>query len=95
VIGAIENMAGLPQPDGTVLHIFGEGGGADVAARLGVGVLGSIPLSLALREGGDTGLPIVLRDPSDPAAAAILAIAAQLATRPRGLAGRPLGLSLS
>jgi len=95
VIGVIENMAGLPQPDGTVLHIFGEGGGADVAARLGVGVLGSIPLSLALREGGDTGLPIVLRDPSDPAAAAILAIAAQLATRPRGLAGRPLGLSLS
>lgn len=95
VIGVIENMAGLPQPDGSVLHLFGQGGGADVAGRLGVDVLGSIPLSLGLREGGDAGLPVVLRSPDDPAAVAILAIAEQLAVRPRGLAGKPLGLSLS
>ena len=95
VIGVIENMAGLVQPDGSVLHLFGEGGGADVASRLGVDVLGSIPLSLGLRAGGDAGLPVVLRDPHDPAAVAILAIAELLAVRPRGLAGRPLGLSLS
>ena len=95
VIGVVENMAGLVQPDGSVLHIFGEGGGDDVAGRLGVDLLGRIPLSLALREGGDCGLPVVLSDPADPAAVAILAIAERLAVRPRGLAGKPLGLSLS
>jgi ATP-binding protein involved in chromosome partitioning len=95
VIGVIENMAGLAQPDGTVLALFGTGGGADAAARLGVDVLATIPLSVALREGGDAGVPVVLSQPSDPAAVAILALAAELATRPRGLAGKPLGLSLS
>lgn len=93
VIGVIENMAGLPQADGTVLHLFGEGGGQDVAARLEVPLLASIPLSLALREGGDAGLPVVLSHPLDPAAAAISAVAEALAVRPRGLVGKPLGVS--
>ncbi|MEO6200886.1 MAG: P-loop NTPase, partial [Cryobacterium sp.] len=44
VIGVVENMAGLPQPDGSVLHIFGQGGGVDAAARLGVPVLAAVPL---------------------------------------------------
>ncbi len=100
VIGVIENMAGLPQPDGSVLELFGAGGGADAASRLStpeqpVPLLGSIPLSLHLREGGDAGHPVVLTDPDDPAALAIAAIAAQLAVRGRGLAGRKLGLSVS
>src|SRR5690606_15250748 len=71
VIGVIENMAGLAQPDGSVLQLFGEGGGAAVAERLGVPVLASVPLSVALREGGDSGLPVVVGDPGDPAAVAI------------------------
>lgn len=75
VVGVVENMAGLPQPDGTVLDLFGTGGGADAAARLGVPLLASIPLSLTLREGGDAGVPVVLSQPEDPAAAAILALA--------------------
>jgi ATP-binding protein involved in chromosome partitioning len=100
VIGVVENMAGLAAPDGTVIDVFGTGGGADAAARLStpdepVPLLASIPLSIALREGGDTGRPIVLSTPSDPAAAAILAVANQLAVRERGLAGRKLGLSVS
>jgi ATP-binding protein involved in chromosome partitioning len=100
VIGVIENMAGLTQPDGSIIHVFGTGGGADAAARLStaaetVPLLASIPLSIALREGGDTGQPIVLSHPSDPAAAAILAVAAQLAVRERGLAGKKLGLSVT
>ena len=95
VIGVIENMAGLVQPDGSVLQLFGEGGGAAVAERLGVPVLASIPLSIALREGGDAGEPVTLTTPADPAAAAIAALAERLATRPRGLAGKPLGLSVS
>jgi len=96
ILGVIENMAGLPQPDGSTLDLFGRGGGIETAKRLSAGqeetvpLLGSVPLSIALREGGDTGLPIVLSSPEDPAALAILAIAAQLATRSRSLAGRSL-----
>jgi ATP-binding protein involved in chromosome partitioning len=100
VIGVVENMAGLPQPDGSILNVFGTGGGADTAARLStaaepVPLLASIPLSIPLREGGDAGVPIVLADPSDPAAVAILAVVENLAVRERGLAGRKLGLSVS
>jgi len=100
VIGVIENMAGLVQPDGSILDLFGSGGGADAAARLStdaepVGVLASIPLSVALREGGDAGAPVVVAHPDDPAAIAITSVAAQLATRARGLAGRKLGLRVN
>ncbi len=101
VVGVIENMAGLVQPDGSVLDLFGSGGGAEVARRLSVGqdipvpVLASVPLSVALRAGGDAGAPIVLSHPDDPAAAAIRGIADFLATRGRGLAGRKLGLTIS
>jgi ATP-binding protein involved in chromosome partitioning len=100
VIGVIENMAGLVQPDGSILEIFGRGGGQAVADRLSakqdspVPVLASVPLSVALREGGDSGQPIVLSQPTDAAALAIESVAAQLATRGRGLAGRKLGLSV-
>jgi ATP-binding protein involved in chromosome partitioning len=83
VVGVVENMAGLTQPDGSILDLFGTGGGADAAARLGVPLLASIPLSLALREGGDSGMPVVLAHPGDPAAAAILALAERLLQRAR------------
>lgn len=99
VIGVIENMSGLVQPDGTVLDIFGSGGGELVAERLSddehgsVPLLGSVPLSPHYREAGDAGQPAVLTTPEDPAAAEILRIAAGLARAPRGLAGRMLGVS--
>ncbi len=93
VIGVVENMAGLSQPDGTVLELFGSGGGEELARRLEVPVMARIPLSVALRQGGDRGTPIVLSDPDDPAARAIVALADRLATRERGLAGRALPFS--
>jgi len=100
VIGVIENMAGLAMPDGSIVNVFGTGGGADTASRLStpaepVSVLASIPLSVMLREGGDHGEPIVLSSPSDPAAIAINGIAESLSRRGRGLAGRKLGLDVS
>jgi ATP-binding protein involved in chromosome partitioning len=101
VVGVVENMAGLPQPDGTVLELFGSGGGAEVARRLSEGqessvpLLASVPLSIPLRAGGDAGAPIVVTDPADPAAVAIRAVADRLATRPRGLAGRKLGVTVN
>ncbi len=97
VIGVIENMAGLAQPDGTVLDVFGSGGGAATAQRLSqegaeVPLLGSIPLSPAFRERGDEGIPAVLGLPDDPAARELDRIAGLLASQPRGLAGRKLPL---
>lgn len=68
VIGVIENMAAFTLPDGTVLDLFGSGGGAQVAAALSasegpdasghVPLLASIPLSPALRTAGDAGTPL-------------------------------------
>jgi len=98
LLGVVETMAGLAQPDGSVLELFGSGGGAETARRLSRGqeapvpLLASVPLSVALREGGDAGLPVVLAAPLDPAAVAIDDLAARLAVRGRGLAGRRLGL---
>ena len=99
--GVIENMSGMAQPDGSVLEIFGSGGGLEVARRLTEGqaestpvpLLAQVPLSVPLRSGGDTGTPIVLSNPDDPAAVAIQAVATRLATRARGLSGRSLGIS--
>ncbi|QOD94336.1 MULTISPECIES: P-loop NTPase [Microcella] len=95
VIGVVENMTGYVQPDGSVLELFGSGGGDETAQRLDVDVLARVPLSLALREGGDAGRPIVLRrydapGETDAAAQAILDLADRVIERGRGLAGRPL-----
>lgn len=99
VVGVIENMAAFRAPDGSLVDLFGSGGGADVAARLSadgddVPVLASVPLSTALRTGGDDGVPVVLAAPEDPASRALNAAADALAGRGRGLAGRPLGVAL-
>jgi len=102
VAGVVENMAFLPCPHCGPEHrleIFGAGGGAHVADTLSrrfgvpVPVLGQIPLDPRLREGGDAGVPLVVSDPQAPAAAALTAVARQLTTRGRGLAGRSLGLT--
>ncbi len=86
VIGVVENMTG---------ELFGSGGGDELAARLSVDghsvpVLGRIPVSLPVRVGGDTGSPVVLSHPDDPAAVAIIELSEHLATHGRGLAGRSL-----
>ncbi|MDX2375752.1 Mrp/NBP35 family ATP-binding protein [Microbacterium sp. LRZ72] len=99
VIGVVENMSAMTMPDGSRLDLFGEGGGRQVAAALSEGeesveLWASIPLSPALRTGGDRGVPVVSEDPEDPAAQAIAQVAARLHTVPRGLAGRSLPLSL-
>ena len=99
VVGVIENMAWLEQPDGSRLHVFGEGGGATVAQRLtrtlgtDVPVLGQVPLDITAREAGDAGTPVVVSDPDSPAASALRDVARRLTARQRGLAGRSLGVT--
>ncbi|MFJ4173799.1 Mrp/NBP35 family ATP-binding protein [Microbacterium sp. NPDC089696] len=98
VIGVVENMGPLTLPDGTVVDLFGSGGGAAVAEALSeteeVPLLASIPLSPGLRAGGDAGAPIVLTDPTDAAASAVSDLARSLSRRGRGLSGRPLPMTL-
>jgi ATP-binding protein involved in chromosome partitioning len=60
-----------------------------------VPLLGQVPLDTRVREAGDSGVPIVLADPTAPAAAALTAIADQLSVRRESLAGKTLGLSPS
>ena len=97
VIGVVENMSYLPQPDGSQLELFGSGGGASVSARLTaqlgyeVPLLAQVPLDIALREGGDAGRPVSLD--AGPAASELVALATALGKTERGLAGRPLGVS--
>ena len=102
VVGVVENMSFLPCPHCGPEHrleVFGSGGGKRVAATLSsrfgydVPVLAEVPLDLALREGGDSGVPIVDDRPDTPAAMALSAAARTLAGRGRGLAGMQLGLS--
>ena len=99
VVGVIENMAWLEQPDGTRVPLFGEGGGARVAERLSatlgttVPLLGQVPLDIVAREAGDAGIPVVLSNPESAAAVELIRIARALATRQRGLAGRSLGVT--
>jgi ATP-binding protein involved in chromosome partitioning len=78
VIGVIENMSWFTGDDGKRYELFGSGGGAELADRLEVPLLGRIPLVPALREGGDDGDPIVVARPDDEAAGAFRSIAATL-----------------
>lgn len=100
IAGVIENMAGMVMPDGSVMNIFGEGGGQQVAERLtaltdsDVPLLGSIPLDPKLRENGDVGTPVVTADPDSPAATAIQEIVAKLKIRRDSLAGKSLNLGV-
>jgi ATP-binding protein involved in chromosome partitioning len=71
IAGVIENMSGFTTPSGERFAIFGEGGGGRLADELAVPLLGSVPLTMALREQSDEGTPLVFSDPDDPAAQAV------------------------
>ncbi len=98
VLGVVENMSWLTLPDGTRMEPFGAGGGQQVSERLSravgadVPLLGSVPLETVLREGGDSGTPVVIGHPESESAIALRAIADRLAVRRRGLAGMSLGI---
>jgi ATP-binding protein involved in chromosome partitioning len=78
ILGVVENMAWFVDASGARVPIFGEGGARREAARLGVPFLGEAPLDIALREGGDSGRPVVAAQPEHPAAAVFMEIAARL-----------------
>jgi ATP-binding protein involved in chromosome partitioning len=100
IIGVIENMSAY-LPDGSTerVALFGEGGGEETSRRLStlvgadVPLLGKIPFDIALREGGDSGNPVVLAKPDSAAALEFEAIIDLLTPRKKSLLGVRLGLS--
>jgi ATP-binding protein involved in chromosome partitioning len=79
VKGIIENMSWFTGDDGKRYEIFGAGGGEELAADLGIPLLGKLPLVPALREGGDEGRPITAVDPESEAAQCFQEIARKIA----------------
>ncbi len=78
--GVIENMSWFTGDDAKRYEIFGSGGGQALADKVDVPLLGQVPLVPALREGGDTGLPITVSDPGSEASQVFAGIAERVDT---------------
>jgi ATP-binding protein involved in chromosome partitioning len=61
--------------------IFGHGGGEQMAAELKIPFLGRIPIYQPIREGGDTGVPVLISEPDSPASQAFVAAAERMAAQ--------------
>ncbi len=83
VLGIVENMSYFIPPDAPErsYDLFGSGGGEKASQELKVPLLGCIPLEIALREGGDKGVPIVMSAPESASAKALTAIAQNIAAK--------------
>lgn len=101
IFGVIENMSGLQMPDGSTLELFGTGGGQVVADELSeysgtdVKLIGKVPISVDLRAGSDSGSPVVLSKPHDPAAIEITRIAGLLIDAKLPAANRTLKVDIA
>ncbi len=81
IIGVVENMSFLELPNGEVMDVFGSGGGDKMAKEASVPFLGSIPMAPEVRQGGDSGKPIVKALPESKAAQALKQVAMDVALR--------------
>jgi ATP-binding protein involved in chromosome partitioning len=83
VLGIVENMSYFIPPDlpDRTYDLFCSGGGEKTSKELGIPLLGCVPLEISLREGGDTGVPIVIGQPESASAKALIAIARQVAAK--------------
>lgn len=79
ILGLVENMSYLPLPDGNKMDLFGEGGGKQMAEEQNIPFLGALPIDAAVRQGGDSGMPIVTTAADTEAAQAFMAIAGEVA----------------
>src|SRR4051812_44650019 len=81
-IGILETMSYFVGPNCThEADIFGHGGGERMAAELGVPFVGRIPIYQPIREGGDSGVPLMISEPDSPAARSIVDVAARAAAQ--------------
>lgn len=80
VAGVVENMSSFICPGcQKETQIFGHGGVKAAAKRMGLPFLGEVPIDLAIRVGGDEGVPLVAGHPDSPQTKAFLAMAKALA----------------
>jgi ATP-binding protein involved in chromosome partitioning len=95
VLGIVENMAGYTCPScGTHDAIFGEGGGARLAAAFDLPLLASIPLVPDVRVGGDAGRPVMVADPHGIVGTAFTALARRVLEAARATAANaPIGVA--
>jgi ATP-binding protein involved in chromosome partitioning len=80
IAGVIENMSAMQLPDGTILDVFGVGGGEAMAKSYGLPFLGRIPLNPEIRINSDAGTPIVVSQPNSVAAGILLNIVCEIAS---------------
>src|SRR5262245_51214028 len=81
-LGVIENMSYFVCPEcGEEADIFGRGGGERMAQDLSIPFLGSLPIYQPVREGGDSGVPIVISEPDSAAARAFITVAERAAAQ--------------
>jgi len=81
-LGIVENMSYFTCGTcRTEADIFGRGGGEKMAAELGLPFLGGIPIDQPIRQGGDSGVPLLISDPDSPSARAIMSVAEQAAAQ--------------
>lgn len=82
ILGVVENMSYFTPPGTTDRHeIFGRGGGERIGKEFGVPLLAQLPIDLAVREGGDSGTPVVIAQPDSEIARALCLMAGQMAAR--------------
>jgi ATP-binding protein involved in chromosome partitioning len=81
-IGIVENMSYYACPNcHHEADIFGHGGGERLATELGVPFLGRLPIYQPIREGGDSGVPIIVSEPGSVAGRAFMAVAERTAAQ--------------
>jgi ATP-binding protein involved in chromosome partitioning len=80
VAGVVENMTAFECEHGERYPLFGEGGGAALAAEIGARLVGQIPLEPAVSTGSDAGRPVALSAPDSAAGRAFGALAERVAT---------------
>ena len=81
LLGVAENMSFFVDPAGHKHALFGAGGGIVTAEKLGTVLLGQVPLIPEIREGGDSGVPIVVSQPQSIAGQTFRDIASELLAR--------------
>ena len=96
LLGVVENMSGFACPHcGEITDLFGIGGGQKTADALGVSMIGSVPMQVSLREGSDTGHPLVVDEPDSPAGEALRDIGRALAQTAKSRVGKTLPLTVA
>jgi ATP-binding protein involved in chromosome partitioning len=81
VFGVVENMSYLELPDGTRMDIFGSGGGERLARESQVPFIGAIPMDATVRQGGDSGVPVVISAPDSAVSKALNAVTMEIAAK--------------